>query len=104
MLIRDPASCLSNQFWGVVTLEMADHVEKVKAYIAKHDLEKELSNAVNEAIKQDAEDPYRVIIEYLKDFALVGASPHPPGSLLSPMSLTLISRRSRPPRVSGGRR
>jgi len=49
---------------------MADHVEKVKAYIAKHDLEKELSNAVNEAIKQDAEDPYRVIIEYLKDFAL----------------------------------
>jgi len=48
---------------------MTDHVAKVKAYIAKHDLEKELSNAVNEAIKQDAEDPYRVIIDYLKDFA-----------------------------------
>jgi len=48
---------------------MTDHVAKVKAYIAKHDLEKELSNAVNEAIKQDSDDPYRVIIDYLKDFA-----------------------------------
>ena len=57
---------------------MTDHVAKVKAYIAKHDLEKELSNAVNEAIKQDAEDPYRVIIDYLKDFAQVAHAHAPP--------------------------
>jgi len=43
---------------------------RVKAYIAQHNLEKELSNAVNEAIKQEALDPYRVIIDYLKDFTL----------------------------------
>jgi len=46
---------------------MGEHLANVKAYIAKFDLERELSNAVNLAIKEDAPDPYRVIIDYLKD-------------------------------------
>jgi len=41
----------------------------VKAYISKHNLEDELSNAVNQAIKLDSDDPYRVISDYLKQFA-----------------------------------
>ena len=41
----------------------------VKEYIAKHNLEDELSNAVNQAIKLDSEDPYRVISDYLRQFA-----------------------------------
>ncbi|KAL1510684.1 hypothetical protein AB1Y20_006980 [Prymnesium parvum] len=46
---------------------MGEHLAAVKAYITKFDLERELSNAVNLAIKEDAPDPYRVIIDYLKD-------------------------------------
>ena len=41
----------------------------VKEYIAKHNLEDELSNAVNQAIKLDSDDPYRVISDYLRKFA-----------------------------------
>ena len=43
----------------------------VKEYIAKHNLEDELSNAVNQAIKLDSDDPYRVISDYLKTLAKV---------------------------------
>ena len=43
----------------------------VKEYIAKHNLEDELSNAVNQAIKLDSDDPYRVISDYLRKFAKV---------------------------------
>jgi len=32
-------------------------------------LENELSNAVNQAIKLDSDDPYRVISDYLRQFA-----------------------------------
>jgi len=38
----------------------------VKDYIAKYNLEEELSNAVNQAIKLDSDDPYRVISDYLR--------------------------------------
>ena len=44
-------------------------LQTVKAYIAKYNLEEELSNAVNEAIKLDSDDPYKVISDYLKKFA-----------------------------------
>jgi len=47
----------------------ATQLEAVKAYIAKWNLEDELSNAVNAAIKVDSDDPYRVISDYLKKFA-----------------------------------
>ena len=46
-----------------------EQLQAVKDYIAKHNLEDELSNAVNEAIKIDSDDPYRVIGEYLLKFA-----------------------------------
>ena len=41
----------------------------MKEHIAKHNLEDELSNAVNQAIKLDSDDPYRVISDYLRKFA-----------------------------------
>jgi len=41
----------------------------VKDYIAKYNLEDELSNAVNHAIKLDSDDPFRVISDYLKKLA-----------------------------------
>lgn len=44
-------------------------LQSVKEYIAKHNLEDELSNAVNQAIKLDSDDPYRVISDYLRKFA-----------------------------------
>ena len=46
-------------------------LQAVKEYIAKHNLEDELSNAVNQAIKLDSDDPYRVISDYLRKFAKV---------------------------------
>lgn len=54
---------------------MGEHLANVKAYITKFDLERELSNAVNLAIKEDAPDPYRVIIDYLKDLTQVRPTP-----------------------------
>jgi hypothetical protein len=51
--------------------QSAEQLEAVKAYIAKHNLEDELSNAVNQAIKLDSDDPYRVISDYLRQFAKV---------------------------------
>ena len=51
--------------------QSAERLEAVKAYIAKHNLEDELSNAVNQAIKLDSDDPYRVISDYLRQFAKV---------------------------------
>ena len=47
----------------------ATQLEAVKAYIAKYNLEDELSNAVNQAIKLDSDDPFRVIADYLAKFA-----------------------------------
>ena len=41
----------------------------VKEYIAKYNLEDELSTAVNMAIKQDSDDPFRVIADYLATLA-----------------------------------
>jgi len=41
----------------------------VKEYIAKYNLEDELSNGVNLAIKQNSDDPFRVISDYLKTLA-----------------------------------
>lgn len=41
----------------------------VKEYIAKYNLEDELSTAVNMAIKQDSDDPFRVIADYLSMLA-----------------------------------
>ena len=40
-----------------------------KAYMEKHQLEQFLSDAVNEAIKLDSDDPLRVISDYLRQFA-----------------------------------
>eukprot|EP00965_Chrysotila_dentata_P001464 48063-Pleurochrysis_carterae.AAC.1 len=42
---------------------------QVKSYIAKYNLEDELSNAVNLAIKQNSTDPYLVISEYMKSLS-----------------------------------
>jgi len=47
---------------------MADQAA-VKEYIAKYQLEDELSAAVNMAIKQNSDDPFGVISEYLKTLA-----------------------------------
>jgi len=41
----------------------------VKEYIAKYNLEDELSNGVNLAIKQNSDDPFRVISDYLRTLA-----------------------------------
>lgn len=41
----------------------------VKDYITKYKLEDELSNAVNLAIKQQSEDPYLVIADYMKQLS-----------------------------------
>ena len=46
-------------------------LQAVKDYIAKHNLEDELSNAVNHAIKLDSDDPFKVISEYLRKLAKV---------------------------------
>ena len=43
----------------------------VKEYIAKYNLEDELSNGVNLAIKQNSDDPFRVISDYLRTLAKV---------------------------------
>lgn len=51
-----------------------DQLQTVKDYIAKYNLEDELSNAVNQAIKLDSDDPFRVISDYLKQFAKVRAT------------------------------
>ena len=55
---------------------MADSVpvQKVKDYIVKYGIEEKLSEAVNVAIKQESTDPFRVISEYLKQFAEVRAA------------------------------
>jgi len=45
----------------------------VKEYIAKYNLEDELSTAVNHAIKADSDDPFRVISDYLRTLANVRA-------------------------------
>ena len=47
------------------------HLAAVKAYIAKYDIENELSTAVNLAVKADSDDPYRVISDYLRTLAKV---------------------------------
>lgn len=44
-------------------------VTAVKDYIKRHDLEDIMSNAVNEAIKLDSDDPCRVISEYVLKYA-----------------------------------
>jgi len=41
----------------------------VKEYITKYNLEDELSNAVNLAIKKNSEDPYLVISDYMKSLS-----------------------------------
>eukprot|EP00966_Prymnesium_polylepis_P124417 2877190-Prymnesium_polylepis.1 len=41
----------------------------VKAYLAKWDIENELTNAVNLAVKEDSDDPYRIISDYLRALA-----------------------------------
>jgi len=46
-----------------------EQLKIVKDYIKKYNLEDELSNAVNQAIKLDSDDPYRVISDYLRKFA-----------------------------------
>ena len=51
-----------------------EQLQAVKDYIAKYNLEDELSNAVNQAIKLDSDDPYRVISDYLRQFAKVRAA------------------------------
>jgi len=43
--------------------------EATANYIAKYNLEAELSKAVNLAIKENSEDPYRVISDYLRTLA-----------------------------------
>ena len=48
-----------------------EQLKTVKEYIKKYNLEDELSNAVNQAIKLDSDDPYRVISDYLRKFAKV---------------------------------
>ena len=53
---------------------MADTVssiQKVRDYITKYGIEEKLSEAVNQAIKQESTDPFRVISMYLAQFAEV---------------------------------
>ena len=47
----------------------AEQLKAVKEYIAKYNIEDEVSNAVNHAIKMDSDNPYLVISEYLRQFA-----------------------------------
>ena len=53
---------------------MTETENNVKEYLKKYNLEDELSNAVNQAIKLQSDDPYRVISDYLKQFAKVCAA------------------------------
>jgi hypothetical protein len=79
------------------TMTDATQLEAVKAYIAKWNLEDELSNAVNAAIKVDSDDPYRVISDYLKKFAKVRL-PHRAIACAPPLSLRLLRCRRLPRR------
>ena len=47
----------------------ADQLAAVKEYIAKYQLEDELSAAVNMAIKANSDNPYKMISDYLKTLA-----------------------------------
>ena len=51
-------------------------LKKVKEYIEKYDIENKLSEAVNAAIKAESTDPFKVISEYLKQFAEVRRPAH----------------------------
>ena len=54
-------------------------------YIVKYGIEEKLSEAVNVAIKQESTDPFRVISEYLKQFAEVRAAARVAGSGSHPL-------------------
>ena len=47
------------------------HLAAVKTYISKYNLEDEISTAVNLAIKENSDDPFRVISDYLRNLANV---------------------------------
>ena len=50
----------------------------VKDYITKYNLEAEVSYAVNLALQAESDDPFRVIVEYLRTLQKVRAPrPHP---------------------------
>ena len=69
-LTTSPRRCVC--FPRYLAVDMGEaQLAAVKEYIAKWNLEDELSNAVNQAIKQDSDDPYRVISDYLRKFAKV---------------------------------
>ena len=55
----------------------ADQLTAVKEYIAKYNLEEEeeLSAAVNEAIKLNSDDPFRVMSDYLRTKAKASRFP-----------------------------
>lgn len=51
--------------------ETVTSIQKVRDYITKYGIEEKLSEAVNQAIKQESTDPFRVISMYLAQFAEV---------------------------------
>jgi len=66
-------TAVGKEGWVPRTL-MADTVssiQKVRDYITKYGIEEKLSEAVNQAIKQESTDPFRVISMYLAQFAEV---------------------------------
>ena len=56
---------------AVLMAETVTSIQKVRDYITKYGIEEKLSEAVNQAIKQESTDPFRVISMYLAQFAEV---------------------------------
>ena len=54
-----------------MTATTEESLTKVKDYILQYDIESKLSKAVNEAIRLDSKDPFRVISDYLRQYAKV---------------------------------
>ena len=48
-----------------------DAIQSVKDYLVKYNLEDDLSAAVNHAIKQNSDDPHRIIAEWMMKLAKV---------------------------------
>ena len=53
----------------------AEQLAAVKEYIAKHNLQEELSAATNVAIKSNSEDPLLVVSDYLRSRAKASRTP-----------------------------
>lgn len=66
-----PAALSRTAVPRLLMAETVTSIQKVRDYITKYGIEEKLSEAVNQAIKQESTDPFRVISMYLAQFAEV---------------------------------